>query len=614
MRLVFDLECDNYLESVTKIHCISARDIDTDKVYNFRPSDIKEGLSFLNKATMLIGHNIIGYDLPVIKKLFPLWVHNARIYDTLIAAKYAFPDIKEIDFSRLRPLITKPRAMRTQDDNDRLKLIGRHSLEAYGDRLGEAKGDFGKEVGFEIFSEPMLQYCEQDVLVNTKLYFKLVSKELDDKVLDKEFRAKEICVQQELNGFQFDIDKAYKLLETINKELEEVSNEIISLLGGSFIIDLGLTVPKRTINYKDVLKGNTVAGAAYHKIKVKPLNPTSRHDLGVRLIERFGWKPTEYGKDGKPTLSEEELIKQDQRIFKLIAKQMMLQKRLGMLESGKNAWIKMYNKNTGAIHGGIDTLGTGTHRCTHMRPNLGQIPSTRTPYGKECRELFTVPKGMKLFGTDASGLELRMLAHFMALFDDGEYADLVVNGDVHTRNQEAAGLDSRDTAKTFMYAKLYGSGKKNLAKVCDMSIQKMGKVIKDFDTNLPALKMLCSKLEEAAEARGYVISLDGRRIPVRSLYSALNFLLQSSGAVVCKYWMVEIHDMLIAKGLNDGKDYLQQAFVHDELQIAYNPKTISHDELDVISKQAMKNVAKELKLRVQLDSESSTGDNYSETH
>ena len=293
---------------------------------------------------------------------------------------------------------------------------------------------------------------------------------------------------------------------------------------------------------------------------------------------------------------------------------MMIEKRLGMLASGAGAWIKLYNEETKCIHGRVNTLGTGTSRCSHSKPNLAQIPAVRSPWGKECRSLFTAPKGMKLFGTDASGLELRMLAHYMHPFDNGEYADTVLNGDVHTVNQNAAGLPTRDDAKTFIYAKIYGSGIKNLAETCKMPVAQMKKVVSDFDTNLPALSALTSAVKGTIRTKGYVKALDGRKIYCSSEHAALNYLLQGGGAIVCKTWMVNIHDLLKQRDPN-YKDYVKQlAFVHDELQIAYDENRISHDELAEISSKAMTMAETSLGLRLRLDSDSCSGSNYAETH
>jgi len=611
MKLVFDIETDNYLELCTVIHCIAAEDYDTGKVYSFGPDKIKEGLQLLKDADMLIGHNILAFDIPAIKKLYPKWDTQAELYDTLIAAKFAFPDIKERDFTRLRKIINLPSKMRTKDHRKRLSLIGKHSLEAYGDRLGEYKGDFGKEVGFDKFSQEMMDYCIQDVKVNTKLFHKINSLELPKDILQLEFKAKQICLEQTAFCFRFDIDKAEQLKEKLNVDMQKLQDEVKSKLGGPFVIPLEVKVPTRTVNYKT---GRQTKGAAFTKILIKDFNPTSRHDLTTRLIERMNWKPREFGKDGNPTLSEEVMKTFTDDIFKTIADMFTIQKRMGMLVDGQNAWFKMYNEDTKAIHGNIDTLGTGTHRCTHSRPNLGQIPSTRAPYGKECRELFTVPENWKLFGTDASGLELRMLAHYMFPFDNGEYADVILNGDIHTVNQEAAGLPTRNNAKTFIYAFLYGAGDAKIGSIIGGS-RKAGKELKHkFFEKIPAMKKLTDAVKEAAEFRGYVKSLDGRRIPVRSAHSALNFLLQSSGAIVCKYWMVRLHELLKESGFVSGIDYKQSAFVHDELQIAFDPKRISGDKLGELSRQAMFNTRDKLKVRIPLDIDYDIGDSYADTH
>lgn len=610
MRLIYDIETDNYLHLCTKIHCIVAKDYDTGKVYEFRPHQIDEGVKFLASADLLIGHNILDFDNRAVKK-FHKEFKAQKSYDTLIACKYAFPDIKMKDFRRLASVIRKPKKMQTELEKLHLRNIGKHSLEAYGLRLGLHKGSFNE---FETYSEEMLKYCVQDVEVNTRLYHKLLSMELDEEVLEQEFRAQIICLEQTEFGFKFNKRKALKLEKELHKQQEILQDEIKSKLGGVFIIPLEVKVPKRSANYRDKTRGDVVAGQPFTKIKVKEFNPTSRHDLSTRLIERFGWKPREFGKDGKPTLGEAVLANCKIPVADTISKLFTIQKRLGMLTSGNVAWLKFYNEETGAIHGQVDILGTATHRCTHKRPNLGQIPSTRAPYGKECRGLFTVPEGWKLFGTDASGLELRMLAHYMYPFDDGAYADIILNGDIHSTNQEAAGLNSRDMAKTFIYAKIYGSGIAGLAETCLMSEKEMRVVVKNFDENTPALLDLNNAVKDSAAYKGYVKSLDGRRIPVKAQHSALNYLLQSSGAIVCKYWMIELHRLLKEAGFISGVHFKQSAFVHDELQIAFDPKAIDGELLGKLSRKAMVDTGVRLGVRIPLDVGYDIGDSYADTH
>ena len=614
MRILFDIEGDNYLNELTVIHCIVTKDVDTNEVRRFRPNEIKKGLKFLQDAKVLIGHNALDYDIRAIKKLYPRWSTDAYIYDTLIAAKIAYPDIKDRDFRKLRKVMNKAPNQRTEIETKLMANIGKHSLEAYGLRLGLHKGDFGKEVGFETFSEDMLKYCERDVEVNTKLFHTLEAEEISQDALDTEFETQKICLKQSEKGFNFNIDGANQLHKDLLKRKDELAELISNDLGGDFIMNMGIVVPKRTTQYKDVLRGKYTKGAAYSKLKMKPFNPNSRSDLATRLMDRFKWKPKEYGKDGKPTLSEEVIDTLKYPVAKYISEYLMIDKRLGMLANGSNAWLKLYNEETKSIHGRVNTLGAATSRCSHNKPNLAQIPAVRSPWGKECRTLFEAPKGMKLFGTDASGLELRMLAHYMYSFDNGEYADTVLNGDIHTVNQNAAGLDSRDTAKEFIYSKIYGSGINGLADTCGMSASKMKEVVANFDRNLPALAQLTSTVKGVIRTRGFVKALDGRKIYCTSEHAALNYLLQSAGTIVCKNWMNRIHDILKERDANYN-DYIKQlAFVHDELQIAYDDTKITHEELDLISKQAMTWTQEKLGIRLKLDSDSKSGLNWADTH
>ena len=341
MKLLFDIEGDNYLESLTTIHCIVTKDLDTEEVRRFRPHQIKEGLRHLQDATVLVGHNIIDYDIRAIKKLYPKWTHSAELYDTLIAAKIAFPDIKERDFRRLRRVMNKPVNQRSELELAMIRNIGKHSLEAYGLRLGLHKGDFGKEVGFETFSEDMLSYCVQDVEVNARLYHRLVRENIPEGALKLETRTQQICLEQSEKGFNFDYQAGLKLEIDLNNRKEELSELICKDLGGDFLVKLNVKVPKKNLKYKDPKTANRTKGAAYTEIKYKPFNANSRYDLGQRLIERFGWKPKEFGADGKPTLNEDILDSLKYPVTELISEYMMIEKRLGMLASGAGAWIKL---------------------------------------------------------------------------------------------------------------------------------------------------------------------------------------------------------------------------------------------------------------------------------
>jgi DNA polymerase I-like protein with 3'-5' exonuclease and polymerase domains len=422
-----------------------------------------------------------------------------------------------------------------------------------------------------------------------------------------------ICLDQEKFGFPFNERKAQLLLAKLLARKAELYASIYLQLGPSWVVGVEDRVSSRTVKYKDVERGNEFAGSEWTKIKVVAFNPNSRAHLAKRLIEVFKWKPTEFGEDGLPSLDDEVLNTMKLPIAPLIAEFLMLQKRLGQLAEGEQAWMTMVGED-GRIHGRVNTMGAITARASHSKPNLAQIPSNHSPYGKECRELFECPKGWKLFGTDASGLELRMLAHYMAMYDGGAYGELILKGDVHKANQLAAGLPTRDNAKTFIYGFLYGAGDAKLAEIIN-GTKAQGKALKEkFLRNTPALASLREAVAAKVESAGCLKALDGRIIPVRHKHAAVNTLLQSAGAIVCKQWTIYIHELLRADGYILNVDFAQLAWVHDELQIGYNPERLTNEYLVSISKKSMAMVTKLFKLRIPLDAEGNSGDSYAETH
>jgi DNA polymerase I-like protein with 3'-5' exonuclease and polymerase domains len=288
----------------------------------------------------------------------------------------------------------------------------------------------------------------------------------------------------------------------------------------------------------------------------------------------------------------------------------MLDKRIGQIAEGDQAWLKQV-KADGRIHGSVNTNGAVTGRATHSHPNIAQVPAVGIKYGHECREMFCVTSGKKLVGIDVSGLELRMLGHYMAKYDDGAYAKEVINGDIHTANQQAAGLESRNDAKRFIYAFLYGAGPAKIASVTGRKTRAEGAAIKDqFLRKTPALKRLIEAVQFAAEKREHLIGLDGRRLHIRSAHAALNTLLQSAGALVCKRWLVELHKLLAAEGL--AGQVKQVAWIHDEVQLE-----VPEDLAETVGKLAVEAIiiaGNYFNIRVPLDGEYKIGNNWAECH
>jgi len=590
MKLVFDIETDGLLENVTKIHCIVARDVsDNNKEYIFKEDTIGDGIEFLKKAEVLIGHNIICFDLPVIKKLYDV-EPKAIVVDTLVLGRLYFPDRKNRDFKLFRKGNLPP------------QLIGSHSLKAWGYRIGVNKGKFAEESDFSVFSEDMLQYCQQDVWLNTCLYKKFENIKYSQDAVKLEHRIQEILFAQQEHGFPFNEKAAQKLFSKLNDERCRIATDLKKDVEDW--VHEEEFVPK--VNSK---KFGYEKGVPTIKRTVTEFNPNSREHIARMLQEKYEWKPKIFTETGLPKVDEKVLSSLDYPEAKILTKYLTIQKRLGQLAEGKQAWLKLVKK--GKINGYVNPMGTYTSRCTHKNPNMAQIPSVKAAYGVDCRSLFYANDDYSLMGCDASSLELRCLSHYMANWDNGRYGKQVVNDDIHTINQNAAGLPTRDNAKTFIYALIYGAGNEKLGKIIGKGSQEGSRIKAEFFNKIPALKNLTESVQKTAE-NGYIYGIDKRRIPVMHPHAALNTLLQSCGAILTKRWIVIFHDLLKEKGYIDGCCYKQVAYVHDEVQVLV--KKHKGEEIGKICVEAIKKAGEYYNFRVPLDGEFKIGKNWAETH
>ena len=513
-----------------------------------------------------------------------------KIHDTLLLSRLVWSDLKNNDFKFVKKHTDFP-----------MKLIGSHSLAAWGLRLSNHKAEYTG--GFEFWSDEMQKYCEQDTYANLTLYNKIMSKAPSHESVELEHEFAGIIRAMEDHGFHFDETKAMALLAKLQKRKAELEGKLQEAFKPWEIKEP--FIPK--VNNK---KRGYQKGVMTYKVKEVVFNPASRDHIADRLKVVHGWKPTEFTSSGKPKVDEDVLQGLDYPEAKLLVEYLLLNKRLGQLATGQNAWLKLVRN--GKMHGQVNTNGCATHRCTHSRPNMSQVPSVSAEFGTECRELFYAPKGYKLVGADLSGLELRCLAHYMAKFDDGAYAKEVVDGDIHTTNQKAAGLPTRNNAKTFIYGFLYGAGPAKIGAIVGGSEAQGKKLINKFLKATPALKKLREAVAAAVKKNGHLKGIDGRILPVRSEHAALNTLLQSAGAVLCKRATVLLYKNLAAKGYVFGKDYAFVAHIHDEIQIQ------AKEELaDIIGQEAVKafeQAGEYYDFRCPITGEYKVGQNWAETH
>jgi len=543
MRAVVDIETDAI--DATKIHCIVARSADTGETRHWIGDQCREFGEWSKKIDTFIMHNGISFDAPLLNKFTGSDIKVNQIDDTLIKSQLYNP-IRD----------------------------GGHSLEAWGNFLGHKKGDYHD---FSHFNQEMLKYCYIDtaVTMETYKYLQEEGKKFSEKSYDLEREVRSIVDKQQKNGFAFNIMKGMTLEAKLMDELHSLEEKAHDMF------------PPTIVELKT-------------KTKEIPFNIASRKQIADRLMKK-GWKPTKKTDKGNIIVNEAVLDTINMPEAKMFSRYFLLQKRTGLLK----AWIQACSEQE-RVHGRVMTLKTITGRMAHHGPNMAQVPAVYSPYGKECRELWTVSNTdtHQLVGTDASGLELRCLAHYM---NDAKFTNEVLTGDVHTANMKAAGLSNRDQAKTFIYAFLYGAGPAKIGSVVGGSASDGRNLIAKFLKNMPALNKLRKDIGAVASS-GTIRGLDGRMLHIRHEHAALNTLLQGAGAVVCKRWLVEMDRMIWEHGL----DAKLVASVHDEYQFEVAKPDI--ESFTKITKEAMYTTQKILNFKCDLDSDFKVGNNWAETH
>ena len=544
MKAVVDIETDGL--DATKIHCIVAQNYQTGEKRQWIEEECLQFGGWASRIDQFIMHNGLSFDAPILNRLANAKIKPSQVRDTLVESQLYNP-----------------------------VRLGGHSLEAWGNRLDYSKGDLNE---FDEYSKEMLAYCIRDAELTKRLAMLLEEegKRFGSKAYELERDVRIIIDKQERNGFAFNLMEGQLLLAKLEDEQHQLKEQV-----------------------------NEMFKPTEKKLKTKtkyiPFNIASRKQIAERLMER-GWKPDKYTDKDNIIITEEVLSNiKDMPEAQMFSRYFFLQKRTGLLK----AWVQECQED-GRVHGRVLTLRTITGRMAHHKPNMAQVPAVYSPFGEECRSLWTVtnPQTHQLVGTDASGLELRCLAHYM---DDATFTNEVLTGDVHTANQKAAGLGNRAQAKTFIYAFLYGAGPAKIGKIVGGNAKSGQQLISKFLRNMPALKRLRSDIQEAAQS-GTIRGLDGRRLHIRSEHAALNTLLQGAGAIVCKQWLVEMDKRIRRYGL----DARLVVSVHDEYQFEVARPDI--DKFTQITKEAMKETQEVMSFKCDLDCDYKIGNNWAETH
>lgn len=571
-KLVFDIEAnglneviagkkDTYLKEATKIWCLSICDIETNETYLFEQDNLADGIEILRNAELLIGHNIYAFDIPLIERLYGSLNKQpyTEVLDTLILSRMIYGD-------------NPP----TPDQS--------HSLKAWGKYLGEEKIDY--QGNWDCYTKEMGEYCIQDSIATAKIWDHFASQNYMiqySRAVRMEHVVADMIKRQVEAGFSFDVDKAERLEMELLIEKSQIEDQMRRIFPDKIIIRHSEKTGKRL------------------KDKVEIFNPGSRQQIAERLTEKYGWEPNTTDK-GNPKVDHEVLSNLDYPEAKVLCNYFDLVKLMSQVSD----WIsRSKSSRDGKIHAYINTLGAVTGRMSSREPNIQQVHSD-----PRARALFVPRAGWSLVGSDLKGLELRMLAHYLYPFDNGAYAKEVCEGDIHTHNQKAMELDSRNTAKTAIYCFLYGGGDEKFGKTIGCSVYKAKQTKNKLLSNIPGLKKLIENCRFDTLDKGYVKPFNWRPVYVRKEHAALNTLLQSSGAHIAKAWACVADQRL---KLEIGQDKFNWvASVHDELQVECHPDVAN--KVGKILCDSATTAGELLKCNCLIEAEYKVGTNWSETH
>jgi len=650
---IFDTETDGLYDEATKLHCIVIKDYFTNEVFRCyeNPSEgdysIEWGLNCLESSDYLVAHNGINFDLPVLEKLYPKFRFAGKSIDTLVYSRMVFRSLAAFDHSDISKgkLNADDFVVWDKDTQSWVSAVGRHSLGAWGLRLGNKKSDYGNTADWSTFTPEMLEYCVQDVEVLHQLLDTLFNKKYPIEPLRLEFQVADIITRQCYRGWEFDDEAAHNIYAELSARKHDITTKLREAFPsyeevtktpeyyaikiphgyyqkatkGEVIAQAWADIKERGIKYKKTaIEEACVAGPL--KVKIIDFSPASPFHVYEAMNKKYGWKPKLWNKNGSPQINEGVLSKLEYPEAKLLLDYEIVKDRLEKLAEGKNGGYITYSKN-GRIRHYCNPIGAATYRATHNSPNLAQVPSLGdpddpTPYGAEFRALFKARKGFVLVGTDASAQELCCLAHYMYPYDKGAYGKVVVEGkkedgtDVHTVNQKAAGLPSRANAKTFIYGFLYGAGDDKIGKIVGKGKKEGTELRSRFLKGLPALAKLKLAVEKQALEWKSVMTLDGRSVSIRSEHAALNFLLQSTGAILTKKWMCIIDEGVRARGWSDK--VFQVGWIHDELQFEVLEEIA--EEFGLVCQESMTKVEKYYDFKCKLLADYKIAKDWSGTH
>jgi len=586
---ILDIETDDL--NATKVWCIVAENAVTDESYVFGPWD---GDSFRywasDSSRIYVGHNLLSFDVPTCNRLLGTSIPRDRIVDTLVLSYLYNP-----------------------------KLVGGHSLESWGQRLKEPKADFND---FSQFTGEMLNYCKQDVKLTKKLFHKLTERmkvfKFSEKSCEIEHNIRDVVNKQQRNGFYFNVPNAQKLRDDLLAKAEQLRESIHQLFPPELVEQAvyDYKVKKDGTPYESffrhlktydrvIMHGDTYSVHNWQDFNIN--SPPQR----IERLMSLGWNPEKFTKAGNPQVDEESLLAfyelKKMPEIKAIADYLVLTGRASMI----GTWLNNVGPDS-RIHGTVMTCGASTRRMTHSAPNSANIPKAKekVPYGKECRQLWTVDDHVnrRLVGYDAKGLEMRMFAHYL---NNPEAAELYINGDPHQVNADLLGIE-RDPVKNVFYAFLYGAMDPKLGWTADTSLVKKadqrrrGAEVRELlIAKTPGLQTLVEQVKAEGE---YIRCIDGGLVRCEAEHARINYKLQSAGAIVMKQASIYLDERIS----HNGYDALKVGDIHDEGQLDCHVSCA--DEVGKLATQCLIDAGEELNFRVPIEGDYKVGLTWADTH
>ena len=602
MKLVFDIEGNNLLPKLDTFHCAGAQDVDTGEEYWFKGNELQQFLDLLDSASVVIAHNAFGYDIPALnilsKKYFNKpWEPKAKVQCTKVMSQVL--NYRRFGFG--------------------------HSLKLFGEFFGDAKGDYTG--GFAEYNEDMFVYMQQDVRLGTKVYTYLMQelknyiKNTESKkilsALTAEGQMDRIMVEQGQNGWLFDKAGAEKLLVTIDKKMSAIEDLVNPQLPARVKkVDAEPKTPKYTkagklVSHLDKwfqLDGkctvdNSPLWGEFNRIEFIA-GDIGNTDTVKRFLYSIGWEPDEFNwkKEGNKFVKVSAKLS-DSSLEGLgdVGQALMEYYTLRSRQSIIKGWFPHID-DASRLHGDVFNIGTPTFRQTHKI--IANLPSGKAVLGPEMRGLFVAKEGYKLVSADSAGCQLRLLAHFMK---DPAFTAEVLEGDIHQKNADILGC-SRNAAKPFIFAYLYGAGGKKLGSILKVSDAQGSKLKKKFTEAIPSLKSLIEKVQAISDDQGFIPGLDDRPIHVDSSHKALNYLIQGAEAVVMKATIIEID-----KQLNEANiDFKHLLFYHDEHTVEVREDQ-AEQAREIIMK-AFIEAPKQYGIDIMVCGDCNIGDDYYDVH